>query len=82
MPPAAASPINDHKYSPRIAFHLFVISNHNQYNPRDEQNFNYEEFKKELLKFRLPSQVLYHTSIFYKYITGIYIYNKINRHEH
>jgi hypothetical protein len=86
VPPVAALPpsslINHgeqtHQYTQRVAFHVFVISNHNQYpllnlsdktylqsyhlsfnryNPRDEQNFNYDEFKKQVMKFCLPAQV-------------------------
>lgn len=60
VPPAAAISGSDdeklHEYTNRVAFHVYVIANHNQYNPRDEQNFNYEDFRRELTKFALPKQ--------------------------
>lgn len=35
----------------------FLVLDKVRYNPRDEQNFNYEEFKREVTKFCLPTQV-------------------------
>ncbi|EGC36772.1 hypothetical protein DICPUDRAFT_150701 [Dictyostelium purpureum] len=44
------------QYASRVNFNVFIISDHNDFNPRDYFNFNYELFKYEIEKLRLPGQ--------------------------
>ncbi|KAM9955485.1 hypothetical protein ACTFIW_000087 [Dictyostelium discoideum] len=43
-------------YAKRVNFNVFVISDHQDFNARDYFNFNYEHFKYEIEKLRLPTQ--------------------------
>lgn len=49
-----ASPLFRAYYTPRITFHFFLIANHREFNPR--KTFDFEQFKAEMIKFKLPNQ--------------------------
>eukprot|EP01132_Coremiostelium_polycephalum_P005121 gene5121-6375_t len=44
------------KYFNRVSFHVFIIHETINYNPRDYFNFNYEHFKHEIEKLKVPGQ--------------------------
>lgn len=53
------------EYSERVAFHVYVVSNHHEYKPL--ANFHYHDFQREVQKLRLPHQsfkfTLHHISM-------------------
>ncbi|KAF2074787.1 hypothetical protein CYY_003890 [Polysphondylium violaceum] len=44
------------RFAQRVNFQVYVISDHQVYNPRDYFYFNYEHFKNEVEKLKLPNQ--------------------------
>jgi len=44
------------RFSQRVNFQVYVISDHKVYNPRDYFYFNYEHFKNEIEKLKLSNQ--------------------------
>eukprot|EP01112_Ceratiomyxa_fruticulosa_P000092 TRINITY_DN10114_c0_g1_i1.p1 TRINITY_DN10114_c0_g1~~TRINITY_DN10114_c0_g1_i1.p1 ORF type:complete len:597 (-),score=106.02 TRINITY_DN10114_c0_g1_i1:204-1994(-) len=53
VPPTPIFPL----FSPnRITFQVTIISNHKSYDPRHPLSFDYDAFKHEVLKFKLPDQ--------------------------
>ncbi|EGG17854.1 hypothetical protein DFA_08855 [Cavenderia fasciculata] len=53
---AQPQPLFSVKYSNRVNFHVLIISDHKNYNPRDSFNFNYDLFKEEISKLKTTSQ--------------------------
>eukprot|EP01114_Cavostelium_apophysatum_P019136 TRINITY_DN6079_c0_g1_i2.p1 TRINITY_DN6079_c0_g1~~TRINITY_DN6079_c0_g1_i2.p1 ORF type:complete len:413 (+),score=113.23 TRINITY_DN6079_c0_g1_i2:1714-2952(+) len=51
-----SSPLFETPYAERVTFHLFILRTHESYNPRDPNYFNYERFKQQILKLKLPTQ--------------------------
>ena len=52
-PSASALPA---PYAATIYFHVYLISNHQSYNPAAPQHFDWPKFKAEVEQFRLPRQ--------------------------
>ncbi|GAM21679.1 hypothetical protein SAMD00019534_048540 [Acytostelium subglobosum LB1] len=53
---AQPQPLFKSDYYSRVNFHVIIISDHKQYNPRDHSMFNYELFKHQLDKLKSPGQ--------------------------
>eukprot|EP00276_Gloeochaete_wittrockiana_P005699 CAMPEP_0184659246 /NCGR_PEP_ID=MMETSP0308-20130426/28998_1 /TAXON_ID=38269 /ORGANISM="Gloeochaete witrockiana, Strain SAG 46.84" /LENGTH=844 /DNA_ID=CAMNT_0027098935 /DNA_START=328 /DNA_END=2859 /DNA_ORIENTATION=- len=51
-----ATPALPFYYSEKLLVHLYVMANHAQYDPLDPTYFDVESFKKELIRYQLPSQ--------------------------
>jgi len=50
------SPLFSTPYYEHVTFHIFILKNHQEYNPRGIGFFNYDSFKQEVNRLRLPTQ--------------------------
>lgn len=57
-PPVSSAPT---PYSAKVRFHIYLVRNHNDYRPDDPENFDFNEFKRQIDELALPRQKFTYT---------------------